>query len=84
VIRRLKPIEPDDANLVLRKLETMATDLAQIANIIGPSFGAKWCDKGLRLIREVESLHRQIEDELWRLGLYRTVTEPRPDAGAAP
>jgi hypothetical protein len=33
---RLKPIEPDDAAMVLRLLEDMATDLAKIANIIGP------------------------------------------------
>lgn len=81
---RLKPIHLGDASFVLAALDAMVPELSNVADIIGPAFGAKWCDKALRLIREVEKLHSQIEDELWDRGLYRTVPEPRPDAGAAP
>jgi len=81
---RLKPIAPGDASFVLAALDDMVPELSNVANIIGPAFGAKWCDKALRLIREVEKLRFQIEDELRDRGLYRTVQERHHDAGAAP
>jgi hypothetical protein len=44
------------------ELATIAERMAEIGNIIGPAFGAPWCDKALRLYRNVYRLRLQIED----------------------
>lgn len=41
----------------------LATRAAEVGNVIGPAFGAKWCDKALKLHNHLMRLLLQVEDE---------------------
>jgi hypothetical protein len=34
----------------------------EIANIVGPAFGAKWCDQAVRLAKRIQLLGVQVYD----------------------
>lgn len=60
---RLKPLAGIGLEIVLRRLDYMAEQAYDVANTIGPAYGAPWCDKGLKLARAIEKLRREIEDK---------------------
>jgi len=60
---RLKPLSQADYDALSVELESLATRTADIGHIVGPAFGAAWCDKALKLHRDVLRLKMQVEDK---------------------
>lgn len=65
---RLKLLSKVDHDTLQAELAVLAERALKIANIIGPAYGAAWCDKGLKLHRTLQSLSSQIEGEYRRRG----------------
>ena len=63
MVQRLKPLSQADYAAVQSELEALATRAADIGNIIGPAFGAAWCDKALKLHRDILKLKMQVKDK---------------------
>ena len=58
--RKLLPRVGQDR--VLRRLESVADELADIGDIIGSVYGAAWCNKALKLHRNVHRLRQEVID----------------------
>lgn len=63
---RLKLLSAADHDMVQAELAVLAERALKIANILGPAYGASWCDKGLRLHRSLQTLSSQVSDEFQR------------------
>jgi hypothetical protein len=59
---RLPGLEDEAYTRLNAELTQMSDRMAEIGNIIGPAFGAAWCDKALRLYHNIHRLRLQIED----------------------
>jgi hypothetical protein len=46
----------------LRRLESVGDELGDIGNIIGSVYGAAWCNKVLKLHRNVHRLRQEVID----------------------
>ena len=46
----------------MRRLESVADELADIGDIIGSVYGAAWCNKALKLHRNVHRLRQEVID----------------------
>ncbi len=73
LVQRLKPLSQADHDTVQARLEVLATQIADIGNVIGPAFGAAWCDKALKLHRDIlrlkMGLHAQTLEIFDSMGL---------------
>jgi hypothetical protein len=47
---------------VLHQLESVADELANIGDVIGSVYGAAWCNKALKLHRNVHRLRQEVID----------------------
>ena len=65
MVQRLKLLSQADHDAVQAKLETLAAQIADIGNVIGPAFGAAWCDKTLKLHRNILRLKIQVGDRFY-------------------
>jgi hypothetical protein len=59
---RRKLLPRVDQDRVLRRLESVADELADIGDIIGSVYGAAWCNKALKLHRNVHRLRQEVID----------------------
>ena len=59
---RRKVLPKVDQDRVLRRLESVADELADIGDIIGSVYGAAWCNKALKLHRNVHRLRQEVID----------------------
>ena len=51
-----------DQDRVLHRLESVANELADIGDVIGSVYGAAWCNKALKLHRNVHRLRQEVID----------------------
>jgi hypothetical protein len=58
--RKLLPRVAHDC--VLHRLESVADELANIGDVIGSVYGAAWCNKALKLYRNVHRLRQEVID----------------------
>lgn len=63
---RLKGLSQSDHDATVVELNDIAVRMTKIANVIGPAYGAKWCDMALKLYREALTLRGKVEDEYYR------------------
>jgi phage tail sheath protein FI len=61
--QKLKPLTQADYDNVQAELEVLAARTADVGNVIGPAFGAAWCDKALKLHRDILRLKMQVKDK---------------------
>ena len=59
---RRKLLPTVDQERVLRRLQGVADELADIGDIIGSVYGAAWCNKALKLHRNVHRLRQEVID----------------------
>ena len=59
---RRKLLPRVDQDRVLRRLESLADELADIGDVIGSVYGAAWCNKALKLHRNVHRLRQEVID----------------------
>jgi hypothetical protein len=64
---RLRGLTPEVYASLDAELNQLADRMAEIGNIIGPAFGAAWCDKALRLHHSIYRLRLQVEDRFYSL-----------------
>jgi hypothetical protein len=60
--RRRKLLPRTDQEGVVRRLELVADEIADIGDLIGSAYGAAWCNKALKLHRSVHLLRQQVID----------------------
>jgi hypothetical protein len=60
--RRRKPLSRADQDRVVRELELVADEIADIGDLIGLAYGAAWCNKALKLHRSVHRLRQEVID----------------------
>jgi hypothetical protein len=66
---RLTLLSQAEYDMVRAELKAMHDRLVEIANVIGPAYGAPWCDKALKLHRNVGHLRLQLEDRFHAGGI---------------
>ena len=59
---RRKLLPRVDQDRVLRRLEGVADELSDIGDMIGSVYGAAWCNKALKLHRNVHRLRQEVID----------------------
>ena len=59
---RRKLLPRVDQDRVLRRSESVADELADIGDVIGSVYGAPWCNKALKLHRNVHRLRQEVID----------------------
>ena len=59
---RRKLLPRVDQNRVLHRLERVANELADIGDVIASVYGAAWCNKALKLHRNVHRLRQEVID----------------------
>jgi hypothetical protein len=59
---RRKLLPTVDQERVLRRLQGVADELADIGDVIGSVYGAAWCNKALKLHRNVHRLRQEVID----------------------
>jgi hypothetical protein len=59
---RRKLLPRVDQDRVLRRLESVADELADIGDLIGSVYGAAWCNKALKLHRNVHRRRQEVID----------------------
>ena len=60
---KLKPLSEAEWKAFNVEIEELATRTAKLGNIIGPAYGAAWCDKALTLERKIFALKVAVEEE---------------------
>ena len=59
---RRKLLPTVDQERILRRLQSVADELADIGDVIGSVYGAAWCNKALKLHRNVHRLRQEVID----------------------
>jgi hypothetical protein len=59
---RRKLLPTVDQERILRRLQSVADELADIGDVIGSVYGAPWCNKALKLHRNVHRLRQEVID----------------------
>ena len=59
---RRKLLPRVDQDRLLHQLERIAGELADIGDVIGSVYGAAWCNKALKLHRNVHRLRQEVID----------------------
>jgi hypothetical protein len=59
---RRKLLPRVDQDRLLHQLERVADELADIGDVIGSVYGAAWCNKALKLHRNVHRLRQEVID----------------------
>ena len=57
---RREPLSRADRDLLVRRLEQVADEIADIGDLIGSAYGAAWCNKALKLHRNIHRLRQEV------------------------
>jgi hypothetical protein len=59
---RRKPLSRVDQDSIVHRLERVANEIADIGDLIGSVYGAAWCNKALKLQRNIHRLRLEVID----------------------
>ena len=59
---RRKPLSRVDQDSIVHRLERVANEIADIGDLIGSVYGAAWCNKALKLHRNIHRLRQEVID----------------------
>lgn len=65
-MRRTTGLTQEDHDTVKEELRMLSRMVAALGNVLGPAYGAAWCDKCLNVMRALDRLEGQVADEHYR------------------